>query len=290
MTTAGDLVDLVSEELHGWGLAQDRVTSLTTGIGPTDLSFTVDAVFGQAVGISAGVVEMDAELLYVTNVDKNSMICTVAPFGRGYQGTTAASHATGIKITSRPKFPRNQILKEINNVIGAVFPDLFAVGTDATQVITYPSNSYTYVGLVDALDVQYQDYLGRWNKVRAYNVDPYDHSLRLAQYAPLGQPLRVLFMKEPTKFTAESDNYSVTGLPDSSQDVLTKGAASRLALGLDISRAQMTTSEQADRSRLVPPHAGSDIGKFLLAEHLDRLKNEAAGLRKIYPPRMVKRF
>src|SRR6266498_317299 len=181
MTLASDVIDLVSQELHGWGLTQDRVTALSTGIGTSDLSFTVDSTFGQAVGIMPGIVEMDAELIYVTNIDKISRICTVAPFGRGYQGTTAATHATGVKITSRPKFPRQQILKEINNVIGAVYPELFAVGFNNSLVVTYPSNSYVVgAGALDILDVQWQDVYGNWQNVRAYQLDRYDHNLRIA--------------------------------------------------------------------------------------------------------------
>ncbi len=291
MTTAADLVNLVSEELHGWGISQDRVTGLTNSILSTDFSFTVDAAFGPATGIQPGVVEIDSELLYVSNVDPTSLICTVAPgFGRGYLGTVAAGHTAGAKIVSRPKFPRSQIFAEINNVLGSVFPELFKV-TTATLTVTYPVNSYVLPGsAAGVLDVQWQDYVGNWHTVRAYELDMYDHSLKLAGGTPLGRPLRVTYMQEPAQFTTEGDNYTITGLPTSCLDVLTKGAASRMMIGVDVSRAQSSSVEQSARSRVVPPHAGMDAANYLRAEFAERLKSEAIGLRKLYPPRIVRRF
>lgn len=295
MTTAGDLVSTVSQELHGWGQSQDRITSLTSSILPGDLSFVVDAVFGPSSGIMAGLVEIDNELIFVTNVDKTSKVCTVAPFGRGFLGTTATTHSAGAGITSRPKVPRAPILKAINNVVGGVFPALFAVqkkdGSDGSMLLSYPSNSYTLSPTpVSIIDVQYKDYLGRWLPVRGYQLDRFDQSLRVAQYWPLGQPLRVIYRTEPTQFTSESDNYSVCGLPVTAQDVLTKGAAAALILGVDIARANSTTVESSNRSQVVPPGAGQTAGKYLLAEYLDRLKNETDALNTLYPPRLVKRF
>jgi hypothetical protein len=85
------------------------VTPLTANMGPTDTTFTVDFAFGQSVGITPGVVEIDSELLYVTNVDAatTGLVTLANGFGRGYNGTTAASHTAGAVVTSRPKFPRS---------------------------------------------------------------------------------------------------------------------------------------------------------------------------------------
>jgi hypothetical protein len=292
MTTAGDLVDLVSEELHGWGATQDRVTALTNSITDTDITLTVNDVFGQATGITPGVVEIGSELLYVTTVDQTTNVCGIAAgFGRGHLGTIPAAHASGSKVTSRPRFPRSQILKEINNVIGGVSPEIYAVVLDSSHTVTYPSNSYALAPTaVGVLDVQWQDYLGRWIKSRSYQLDTFDHNLRLGGGEPLGRPLRVIYTTDPTQFTSESDNYTVTGLPTTCLDVLTKGAAARMIIGVDISRAQASSVEQSNRSKVVPPNAGLNAGKFLLAEYMDRLRNEAQNLRKKYPPRLVRRF
>jgi hypothetical protein len=292
MTTAGDLVSSVSAILHGYGITQDRVTALTNSIGPSDLTFVVDATFGPASGVQPGMVEIDTELLHVINIDQASNTCTVANgFGRGHLNTTAVAHTAGAKVTSRPKFPRSQIMTELNNVVGAVFPQLYGTKT-FTGTVTYPSNSYALTGgPIRVLACQWQDFLGNWQDVRGYQFDSFDHSLRILGAGPIGRPLRVLYNVQPGLFSTEADDYAgITGLPLSAQDVLTKGAAAALILGVDISRAQSTSIEQSDRSRVVPPNAGASAGKFLLAEYSQRLQNEAQTLRQQYTPRMVRKW
>lgn len=291
MTTAKDVIDEVSAQLHGWGSTSDRVTPLTAPIGPTDSTFTVDFSFGQATGITPGVVEIDAEQLYVTAVDANTNIVTLANgFGRGYNDTTAASHAAGAKVISRPKFPRIWLLKQINEVIGAVFPELFAVNT-YTGTVTYPSNTYTLPTVpMFIVDAQWQDPIGNWHKCQSYTVDPFDGSLRIGSGPMIGRPLRVLYATQPQSFTSESDNFSVTGLPASCVDVLTLGTVAKQLPGLDISRAQTTSVEQSDRSRVVAPGAGVSAAKYVMAEFEERLHNEAQSLRRQYRSRIVKVF
>jgi hypothetical protein len=165
LPTCGDLMSEASAQLHGWGSTADRITTLTNTIGPTDTTFTVDATFGQAVGITPGVVEIDSEQLYVTNVDPATGIATLAPgVGRGYRGSTAVAHTAGSAVVSRPRFPRLWLFKQINEIIGGLYPQLFAVNT-YTGVITSPSNQYTLPTVpLDILDAEWQDPIGNWHK------------------------------------------------------------------------------------------------------------------------------
>jgi hypothetical protein len=92
-------------------------------------------------------------------------------------------------------------------------------------------------------------------------------------------------------FTAETDDYAaVTGLPLSAADVLSLGVVARMMPALDISRAQLTSVEQSDRSRVVPPNQGINAGKYLMAEFQQRLANEAQALRMQYPARLKRTF
>jgi len=277
--------------LHGWGSTQDRVTPLSLNVGGADNTFTVDFAFGQAVGISPGVVEIDQEQLYVTAVDPSSGLCTLANgFGRGYGSTTAAPHTAGSRVISRPKFPRIWLFNQLNEIIGAVFPDLFDVKRLLT-VVTYPLNSYALPSAdpVLMLDAQWQDPIGNWNRCPSYEIDPYDNSFRLHSGATPGRPLRILYGTEPQPFTDESDDFeATTGLPSSCSDVLTLGVVAKSVPGLDISRAQLSSVEQSDRSRVVPPNAGITAGKYLEGVYEKRLQNEAAALRKPFRARMVR--
>jgi hypothetical protein len=292
VTTAKDIIDEVSAQLHGWGSTSDRITPLTANIGPTDTQFTVDFSFGQSVGITPGVVEIDSEQLYVTSVDPTSGVCVLANgFGRGYADTTAASHTAGAKVVSRPKFPRVWLMRQVNETIGAVFPQLFAVNT-FTGVVTYPNNTYTLPTVPQMiLDAQWQDPVGRWVRCPSYAIDPFDGSFRLGSGALIGRPLRVLYATEPQPFANETDVFTTTtGLPASCVDVLTLGTVAQQVPGLDISRAQTSSVEQSNRSAVVAPGAGVSAAKFLMAEYQQRLHNEAQSLRKLYKSRLVKTF
>lgn len=292
MTTAGDLVTEISNQLHGWGATRDRITSLAADVAPGDFSFTVSAVAAGALGLEPGPVEIGSELIYVASVDSSTGVCTVAPgFGRGYGGTTAAAHSAGGIVTTNPRFPRANLLKQINEVIGMVWPALYAVGT-YTGTVQYPSNTYNLGSTIGkpntALVAQWQDTVGNWRNCPAYMIDPADGSFRLGSGAMIGRPLRVVYTAPPTKFTAETDNYTLTGLPDSCADVLMLGVVARMIPGLDISRVQTTSVEQSDRQKQIPPGAGVNAAKYLMAEFQDRLQDEAQALRKQYKPRLVK--
>ena len=292
--TCGDIITETSSQLHGWGGTSDRITPLTASIGPTDTSFVVDFAFGQAVGITPGVVEIDEEQLYVVSVDPATGTCTLASgVGRGYGGTTPASHTAGAQVISRPRFPRAQILRQLNNVLGGIFPDLFQVKT-FSAVVSYPSNTYTLpsaVGPVLVLDAQWQDPVGNWHKAYSYTIDPFDNTFRLGGGIPVGRPLRVVYGVQPGTFTSESDDYATTtGLPTSAVDVLSLGVVARMVPALDISRAQLSSVEQSDRSRVVPPNQGINASKYLMAEFQQRLANEAQALRMQYRPRLLRTF
>jgi hypothetical protein len=124
-------------------------------------------------------------------------------------------------------------------------------------------------------------------------VDPYDSVFRFGSGGlinPLiGRPLRIVYATQPQPFTSEQDDMvNTTGLPPGVDDVLILGVTAKAVPGLDISRAQLTTMEQSDRSRIVPPNQGINIGKYLMALYEDRLKNEAQSLRKRYRTQMVR--
>lgn len=292
MPTCGNMIDEVVAQLHGWGAVQDRITGLSATIAATDMQFTVDATFGQSVGITPGIVQIDSEQIYITGADPATGICTIAAFGRGYGGTTAVAHTAGAPVTSRPVFPRFRVFQQINEIIGAVGGQLFA-----TSQATYTANtlSDTYAlpdearNVIDA-SVQ-QTGTGDWVRVRRWRRDPFDNALRIGDRLYGGQPIRVVYATDPGTFTGESDDFEdTTGLPLSTLDIFTIGTVARLIPGTDISRVQQTSVEQSDRSRVVPPNAGLTISKYLMGLYADRLTAESRSLRARYPIKIVKGF
>ena len=291
MTLCKDLIDEAIAELHGYGSTQDLVTPLTNPIGAADTSFTVDFTFGQSAGLTAGFVEIDSEQLYVTNVNQTNGLCTVANgFGRGFSDTTAASHSAGALIKSQPKFPRIWVFNQLNEVITSLYPQLFAV-QQYTTTVKFPSNEYPLPSMpIDILTVEWQDPLSNWRKAPAWHFDSFDGNLRLGSGCMIGRPLRIQYATRPTPFVAETDNFTVTGLPSTCHDVLYLGVVERQLPGLDISRAQASTIEGSDRSRVVPANAGLTSASFIQKKFQDRLRTESQALRRQYRPRLHKVF
>ena len=103
MPTFSDLVTEVRSNLQGYTMRQDRITYLATAIDADDTAI----VAGSSNNLAKGVIEIDDELIWIDNFDKSSATMNAIPggFGRGYQGTTAASHAQNALIFLAPTFP-----------------------------------------------------------------------------------------------------------------------------------------------------------------------------------------
>ena len=125
MTTYNDMIEEVLINLEGFTLRQDRTTYLTAGIGDNDLSIALAS--GDNIG--KGVLEIDDELLHIDSVDRSDRSAVISPFGRGYRGTTAASHALNTKVTFSPSFPRLSVKRAINDTIRAIYPSVYGVAS-----------------------------------------------------------------------------------------------------------------------------------------------------------------
>ena len=146
MTTFNNLVDDVQLDLSGFTYRQDRVTYLTSAATSGDLVLNV----ASTDNIGKGIIEIDDEMLWVDAYDRQANTITVAPFGRGYNGTTAATHDTNTKVTITPTYPRYAVKRAINDTINAVYPKVFAVGSTA---VSFLASRTTYAIPADAVHI-----------------------------------------------------------------------------------------------------------------------------------------
>ena len=135
MTTFDDLVTEVRATMRGYGLYREQVSFLNGSITNSALSITVD----DGTLVRPGVVEIDSESIYVQSVAGN--VLTVSPDGRGWDRTTAASHADNARVTVNPPLPTWRIQRAINDTIIGTAPTLFGVGT---TTFTYNGVRTTY--------------------------------------------------------------------------------------------------------------------------------------------------
>jgi len=295
MATFGQMTDEVSRKLAGFTLRQDRQTHLTTAINTTATSITV----ASATNVSTGVIQIDDELIYVDSYDRNSGVLSIPPYGRGYNGTSASSHAVGARVIVSPTFPSVDIKEAINNSIQAVFPDLYSTGT---HTFSYSTAKSTYplpdeVETVLGVSFQTTGPSKEWLPIRGWRVDPMANttafnsrnSISLYSGVEPGRTVQVFYTSEPTVMDSNDDDFEiVTGLPASCKDVIVLGASARLASFVDPGRLTFGSAESDQQSQIAGRSygAGTNTAKYLLALYDKRLAEESRKLTDRNPTRI----
>jgi hypothetical protein len=294
-TTYANLVDEITLNLSGYTLRQDRTTHLTADVTSSGLSLSL----GSVTNIGKGVVEIDDELIWLDTYDRISSVGNIAPYGRGYHGTTAAAHTANTKVTIAPTFPRATIKKAINDTIDAVFPNLFAVGV---HTFTYNTVKTTYSLPAEVETILYVSYkptgpTEEWMPLRNYRADmfanatafPTAQTISIYDRIEAGRTVQVYYSKKPSTLTDSASSAvfeTVTGLPSSCKDVIVYGAAYRLSSFIDPGRLNYSSAEADNADTKIQYGSGASTARFLLALYQQRLNEETKKLRDVYPTRI----
>lgn len=299
--TLAQMMDEVQINLSGYTYQQDRSTYLTAAVttltSPSSSPLVIQLASTSDLG--KGIIEIDNELLWLDSVDRVSNTATIAPYGRGYLGTTPATHAVDAKVTVSPIFPRYSIEKAINDTINAVGG---AVSAIKQTTFTYNAAITTYefqdLGIENILSVSWQD-IGpskEWIRVKRWDFDPFadvstwgsgSQTITIGDVIVAGRTVKVMYMTEPSVFTSTNQEFSAqTGLPASCKDVVVLGAAYRLLQYLDPARAAQY-SPQADEIDAKRPFGASNTAvRQLFALYTQRLNEERSKQQSQYPPRI----
>jgi hypothetical protein len=296
MSTFAQLVDEVRTNLSGYTLRQDRITYLTNpgGINTTALNVSI----GNSENLAKGVIEIDDELIWINTFDKNNLTLNAIPgFGRGYGGTTPSPHAENSQVTLTPTFPKVNVKKAINDTINAFYPKLFQV---ASTTFTFNAAQITYALPDDARDVLFISWqtpgpsrewlpVNRWRIDRMANVSAFNTTRTLSLYDKIvpGRTVQVYYSTIPNNLTNANDDFAtVTGLPESSRDVVTLGAAARLLSYLDTGRINLSSAEADINDTKLPSTAGASASKYVYALYQQRLNEESTKLQDRFPIRV----
>ena len=295
MATFGQMTDEVSRKLAGFTLRQDRQTHLVAAATATATSISV----ASAQNISTGIIQIDNELIYVDSYDRASGILSVPPYGRGYNGTSAATHQNGARVIISPTFPSLDIKGAINETVLAVFPDLYAT---STHTFPYSTAKSTYalpdeVETVLGVSFQTTGPSKEWLPIRGWRVDPMANtdafnsrnSISLYSGVEPGRTVQVFYSSAPTVMDTNDDDFeTVTGLPASCKDVIVLGAAARLSAFVDPGRLTFGSAESDQQSQIAGRSygAGTNASKYLLALYDKRLSEESRKLTDRNPTRI----
>ncbi len=301
MTTLAEMIDEVSINLSGYTYQQDRSTYLTVAVtsitspssSPTILSL------GSTDNVGKGIIEVDEELMWVNSFDRISNTATIAPYGRGYLGTTATTHAVDAKVTVSPIFPRYSIKKAINDTIRAIGTQLMVV-KQTSFTWNAAVNTYELSGLniESILTVMWQDTgpTQEWIRVGRYDFDPLadtttwgSNSQTITIYEPItpGRTVKLMYVTQPGSFTANNQELTTqTGYPETVKDVIILGAAYRLLTYLDPARASQISPQADEIDAKRPFGSASTAVRQVYALFQQRLKEEVSAFQGQYPPRI----
>jgi hypothetical protein len=296
MATFSQLINEVQTNLQGYTLRQDRITNLANsgGISATDLNIKI----GSADNLAKGIIQIDEELIWINSFDRQNLtLNAIAGFGRGYMGTTASPHSENARIILTPTFPVNMISQAINDSINSLYPKLFQV---ASTTFTFNAAQIAYPLPDDARDVLFISWqtpgpskewlpVNHWRLDRMANVSAFNTNKTVNIYEKIvpGRTVQVYYSTIPSNLTNGSDDFAaVTGLPASSRDVVTLGAAYRLLSYVDTGRINLSSAEADLADTKLPSSAGASASKYVFALYQQRLQEESTKLQDRFPIRI----
>jgi hypothetical protein len=300
MTTLENMIDEVLINLSGYTLQQDRATYLTNAVSTTVSTIAAPTIlYLGSTELGKGTIEVGEELMWVDSFDRIANTATISPFGRGYLGTTAETHAAGDKVTISPTFPRYVVKRAINDTIRALGASIFAV---KQATFTYNAAVTTYE--LDNLNIRniltmHWEAIGptkEWIRVKRFDFDALPsintwgataQTVTIGDIISPGRTVKVVYATEPGAFASNSEVFTtVTGLPESVRDVVILGAAYRLLTYLDPARASMV-SPQADETDAKRPYGSSaNATRQLYALYTQRLAEETKAQQQQYSARV----
>ena len=299
--TFKNMVDECLINLAGYTLQQDRATYLKTAITTTTSSSASPLIvsLGSTDNVGKGIIEIDEELMWVDSYDRISNTATIAPYGRGYLGTTAATHTLDTRVAISPTFPRFSVKRAINDTIDALSSTIYAVKT-TTFVFNPAINTYAFnnLSIKNILGISWQS-IGptkEWIPVRHWDFDPIAsttvfgtgaQTVTLNDSIVAGRTVKVMYAGNAEPFTSDSQEYvTQTGMPDSTKDVVILGASYRLLSYLDPARAAMV-SPQADETDSKRPYGSSGTAvKQIYALYQQRLQEETRQQQQNFPAKV----
>ena len=284
MTTFNELTDDVLSMLRGYVRSQESVTAMAGSLNATATSFNVDD--GSRLGM--GRAEIDDELVYIKSVTTNSV--ALQPWGRGVDGSTAATHADDARVTFNPLFPRHFVKRAINDAVQSIGVELKALDVTTFTAIA-SKNTYSLPAATKAVNqITWQTVgpSGRWETARRWQVDleanstQYTSGKTVTIWDPIvpGRTVQVRVMKEPGFMVSGSDTLeSTAGLPASCRDVVALGTAARLVSSIDVALLDPSSVQAGffDERRQIG--SASNVARTIYALFQQRLAEEVARYR-----------
>ena len=296
MTTLLNLIEDTLLDMQGYTYRQDRATYINQSCTSSDLVLNV----ASTDNIGKGIIEIDDELMWVDSYDRISNTITIAPYGRGYNNTTASAHSSNAKVTISPTYPRVAVKRAINDTINAVYPKVFAYGRTSFNYLASRTTYDIPASAISVLSMTWQS-IGpsrEWIPIKHWRPDYQQYaggssllttgkSVTIYDRVLPGRLVNLVYSKLPTNLDNLTDDFeTVSGLPSSMRDVIIYGAAYRLSSYIDPARISITSAAADELDTKRPYGTGANITKQLLAIYMQRLEEEALKQKQQFPIRI----
>lgn len=289
MSTVATVIDRTVRQLMSGTVEERNKTTAAITATATSISFLYD-LGGMRQG---GVIQIDAELMYVWEVSSASKTVTVE---RGWNGTTAVAHVAGSVVIVDPKFPRAQILEAINAEIDDLSSPMNGLFQIKTIELDYNGtwsmiNLPTTDKIIDLVSVSLRylatDYpkIRRCRLIRDLPNDDFNagYGIRFDEQVRAGRMI-VVYKAPYTNVTSESQNLqNIAGFPTTAEDILMMGAQIRLVAPREVKRNFTESQGDTRRAEEVPAGSISNSINNIIRMRRDRITAEAARLARQYP-------
>jgi len=276
---------------------RDRLSFLDESMTTTTTSVVLDVAPGNDVRAGT-IIEIGHERMYVRSVATATL--TVR---RGFDGTTATSHADDAEVRISPRYPLGRLTQELADVTRSLPRGLFCV---ATTTVTMESGGNSF-DLTDAAGRDVLRVLVAWrtnaNGVEKVYLAPQLSVIRHADttafpsgYAVTIPPawtyttdatVRVTYAYAPvtTSIAPTTDLTTHVGLPESLADALVFAAGARLLLEKEAERNDTRGQTESRFADEVPATALTQISDSWQRFADRRISEEMARLLEVYPYR-----
>lgn len=295
MSSFGDLIEDVSSYLYSFGQDRDKVTTLTQSLNSSATSFTV----ADARQVDRGFIEIDSEIMAVLSSDPSTSTVILHPWGRGQKGTAAVAHSANVMVSNTPRFPRSRIAADIKQTVLDLYPELWQVQQDETNIVNPAQVTYPLPAAAESvISVQYQSTgpSKMWVPVTRYKMDynadltafPTGKSLDIYVGMTPGRKIKIQYRTKFGAFVNETDTFASVGLEESYRDIIRLGAMSRLILAADPARLDLDSIESSARGQMVQPLSATSMAKQFLQLQQLRIAEERRRLLNQYPSSQVR--
>ena len=233
---------------------------------------------------NGAIVEVDQELMLVTNANTSTRVLSVS---RGYQGTTAASHNDKTNIFINPTFPRKSVFDAVADNIVRLYPSLYNVTT--TSVTSGSTYAEVPASTIEVLTSYVQNSSGE--KFTSAGIEllrdfPPSSTNAAVQFynTSTGKTVYLVIKRKFVRPTDETVDLSTTCLiEDEYEQIVMVGAVADIVGATDIDATTQEFITEKLAAENYPVGSGERLRNALLRLRSLLIDEARGNLRSLYP-------